>query len=632
MTNRGVGDHYRDDFAAAMNAFREQDSRSQEALEGLAAADPAKFFAAGIDFVAGGESSPGVRFLVQLLAKEKQASKWLLDPKLCTLTAATVVARAAAEGGVQVQASFEKALNKALQQQASAAITGRILRILSLLEATGSETGWHSFQVELMAYPDKVVRSKAALLIGRGQKNVEWIVRLLLNRDPRVQANSVETLWGFSEAEARPHLQEALKSKHNRVFANAALGLYRLGDPAMIHVLLEAIQHEDPAFRISALWAIGQTRDARFLPALSGAFKSAQGKERLAIAGALSRIRSHGKSMSAAGHLEIAIGRAALEPDGKRTLNVTLGCRPAKNLSGLKPTEFLIWENGAPVKDYQVHASAPAGPIVVGLVAPWFEAAGDPSGQAIEEGLLACLSLKRKDDLWRVDRYGAASASNEPAAEVKPAEGAALPYDDAAMTAEIRSAHGWIRDAGPLKKVLALPVPSARAAAGAMAAIERQCKSMGQERVRRHVFVLLNQAAAPLNEQTAVENLERLAQQRELAFHGIRVGTDGEWPRFRELCLSNPDGGFIETGEETGETGIAEAIEREYANVYNRFRIVYSRREAEPSGDAPQVLLRVASELGGGQVETELERPAPPAETPPATVPAPAPAPAPEAA
>lgn len=225
-------------------------------------------------------------------------SNWLLDPKVCTLDEAAAVARAADEAGVQakMQGSLEKALNKALQGQASASNANRILWILNVLAATGNQSCWDSFQIELMAYPDKVVRSRAALLIGQSSGNVARIAHRLSDRDPRVQSNAVEALWGLDAAVARPHLLEALKSKHNRVFANAALGLYRLGDPGMIAVLLEATQHPDPLFRVSALWAIGQTQDPLFLPALAEQFKAAEGKPRLALAGAIARIRQREQS------------------------------------------------------------------------------------------------------------------------------------------------------------------------------------------------------------------------------------------------------------------------------------------------------------------------------------------------
>jgi hypothetical protein len=293
----GAFDSFVAEISQAVGAFSEEDADSKQALDRLSSSHPPKFLAAGIQVAATAEPSAGSRYLVLLLAKDKRLSNWLLDPKVCTLDEAAAVARAAADAGMQarIQASFEMALNTSLEGQASATNADRILRILNVLAVTGNQICWDPFQIELMAYPDKVVRSKAALLIGQSSRNVARIAHRLLDRDPRVQSNAVEALWCLDAAVAKPHLLEALKSKHNRVFANAALGLYRLGDPDIIAVLLEATQHTNPVFRVSALWAIGQTQDACFLPVLMEQFKAAEGKPRLALAGAIARIRQRDK-------------------------------------------------------------------------------------------------------------------------------------------------------------------------------------------------------------------------------------------------------------------------------------------------------------------------------------------------
>ena len=123
-----------------------------------------------------------------------------------------------------------------------------------------------------------------------------WIARRLLDRDPRVQASAVEALWGLDAEETKPHFLSALKSKNNRVAANAALGLYLCGDATAMRLLLDMLRHTDPMFRLSALWAIGETQDERFLPVLTDHYKHAEGKLRLATVGAMSRIRRREKT------------------------------------------------------------------------------------------------------------------------------------------------------------------------------------------------------------------------------------------------------------------------------------------------------------------------------------------------
>ena len=600
------------DISKAVEAFAEHDPASKKVLDQLCNADPLKFFAAGFHVVATTRSSAGSQYLVLLVAKDKRLGNWLLDPKACTPKEATAVAGVAADARVHLQATFEMALNKALQNQASAANADRILRILNLLEAIGSQSCWNSFQVELMAYPDKVVRSKAALLIGRSNKKADWIVRRLLDRDPRVQANAVESLWGLDGAETKQHLLEALKSKNNRVFGNAALGLYRLGDPTIIRVLLEATQHPEPPFRLSALWAIGQTQDPRFLPALALQFKTAQGKLRLALAGAMSRIRQREQSGAKANELQMDIGPAAVEPSGKRRVMVTLSCRPAKNLSSLKATEFLIWENGSPVEDYHVRLAAPSDHVLAGFVAPWFESPSEPFEKAVREGLQQCLSMKRSDDLWRVDRYCLAGA---PATDEKPAEESRLPYDDSVVTLQMKSAQGCISDPDQLRKIFDLAVPLGRAAADAVGAIQRQCKAMIQRPGRRQMIVLLHQLAGPdMQEEASAALLRGFAKDNLVVFHGISLGA-GQWPLFRDLCLSNPEGSFIETGD----SGIVDAFVKTYAKLCNRFEITYSLPASGVAGHAQAtVKLKVESERGSAQAEVTMQPPAaPPAEAPP---------------
>jgi hypothetical protein len=605
----GVLEQYVSEISKAVKSFPEQETGAKRSLDRLSMEDPVLFFAAGINVVAGVQPCDGTRYLVLLLAKDKRLSNWLLDPNACTLKAATAVALTAAEARVHVQSTLEMALNKALQQQASPPNTNRILRILSLIEAIGSQSHWNSFQVELMAYPDKVVRSKAALLIGRTERNTEWILRRLLDRDPRVQANAVETLWELGDA-AKPHLREALKSKHGRVFANAALGLYRIGDSSTIQVLLEAMRHEEVAIRISALWAIGQTRDPRFLPALSQQFKSATGKVRLAVAGAMSRIRQREKSSDEKLRLQITVAEAALDAAGERRIVFSVASRPAHDFNGLKATEFFVSENGAPVDVYEVRTATGSDLLVAGFVAPWSESADELLEPGFREGLSRCLAMKRKDDVWRIDRYAAtpqtradastdAAASETKPAGTKPSDRGTLPYDEAVITPQIAAANGWVAEIDQLRKIAAVAGPRTRAATSGLAAMERQCKAIHQRNGRRHIFIVLDEAAAgELQQESAAAQMRALTQEHGAIFHGIAVGAVASWLSLKDVCTSNPEGTFAATDP----AGVAEELASSYAALRNKFEIRYVL-PASPG----VVKLGIASGRGSGEAEVTLE-------------------------
>jgi HEAT repeats len=608
------------DISKAIESFGENDASSKQALNKLAGSDPALFFAAGIRVVAASKSSEGVRYLILILAKDKRLSIGLLDASTCTIEEALAVTRAASEAGVQLQATFEMALNKALQGQSNSQKADLISRILDLLAVTCDQNCWNSFQVELMAYPDKGVRARAALLIGRSTRNVAWIARRLLDRDPRVQASAVEALWGLNAEEVRPHFLAALKSSDNRVAANAALGLYLSGDVAALRILSEMLRHDDPFFHVSALWAIGETRDERFLPALAEYYKHAEGKLRLAAVGAMSRIRRRDKAAQEAGALHVHLSHAAAQADASRRLAFALSCHPARDLSGIKPTEFAIWENGTLIEDYRVRPASPPALLMAGFVAPWFASGDESYEKALREGWKQCLCMKRRDDLWRIDRYSI--EINPPSSEKSPQE-SMFPYDDSLLTPELKASQGCISDPERLEKAFALPAPRDRAAADPLIAVQRQCDAFAKRGGKRHVFLFLHEMSGfDLQQEPAMNRLRSIAQDSSVVLHGISPDIAGKWPLLRQACLSNPEGSFTETTL----AGMVDGLVDAYANLCSQFEITYtlppsaepSQPLAEPSpalAEPRKVKLKISSERGF--VESEIALDLPPAPVPP---------------
>jgi hypothetical protein len=609
------------DISKAVESFTDQeDSAGRQLLNRIAGSDPAIFFAAAIRVVSASKPSHGLRYLVLTLAKDRRLSVLLLDPAVCTLQAALAVTRAAAEAGAQLQTAFEMALNKALQGQASPQKTERILRVLDLLSVTCGQNCWASFQVELMAYPDKMVRSKAALLIGRSTRNVQWIARRLLDRDPRVQASAVEALWGLDAGESRPHLLAALKSTNNRVAANAALGLYLSGDVAAMRVLLDMLDRADPLFRVSALWAIGETGDERFLPVLAEQYKQAEGKLRLAIVGAMSRIRRREKKALPARALQFHISQAAAQADGLRRLAFALSCHPARDLSVIKPTEFAVWENGAVVENYEVRPVSPPAVLIAGFVAPWFASDDEAYEKAVREGLKQCLAMKRRDDLWRIDRY---SIEINPPSDDKGSPDSLFSYPDSLLTRELKAAQGCIGDPNLLLQALVAAAPRERAAPDPVLALQRQGDAFAKRGGKRHIFLFLHDMSGfDLKQPAAIDRLRSIAQENSVVLHGVCPDVAGQWSLLRDLCLSHPEGTFTEATLDGMVDGLVDA----YANLSSRFEITYSLPPATEPGTAK---VKISSAVGQAEVSVQVAR----ADVPPApAVPVPAGAIAPEQA
>jgi hypothetical protein len=577
------------DISKAVESFDEKDSTSRQVLIRLASSDPSTFFAAAIHVVAVSQPSEGTRYLILTLAKDKRLSMGLLDPQVCTLQEAMTVVRAAAGAGAQLQPTFEMELNQALRGQASPRKTERILRTLDILSVTCGQHFWNSFQLELMAYPDKIVRSKTALLIGRSTRNVNWIARRLLDRDPRVQASAVEAMWGLDAEETKPHFLAALKSQNNRVAANAALGLYLSGDATAMPVLLDLLRHTDPLFRRSALWAIGETRDERFLPILADYYKHAEGKLRLAAIGAMSRIRRGEKTAPEAGPLQIHVTQAAVHADGLRCLAIALSCHPARDLSGIQPAEFAVLENGKLIEDCRVRQVNPPAVLMVGFIVPWFASGGDAYEKSVREGLLQCLSMKRPEDLWRIDRY---SVESDAPTDGGSSEGSVISYDDTLLTPEVLAAQGCLSDPELLRKAVALAPPRERAAPDPVMAFQRQSDAFAKHGGNRHVFLFLQDTSGfELKQDPAVARLGSIAQQGSVVLHGICSDIGVQWSLFRDLCLTNPEGSFTESNGE----GVVDSVVDAYANLCSRFEISYSL----PATDTPATVeLKIRSVRG----------------------------------
>jgi hypothetical protein len=584
----------------AVESFREEDSRAVgQVLNQLASFDPASFLAAAIQVLSASKSTEGSRYLILSLAKGKRLGVGLLDPKVCGSLEALAVARAAIEAGVQLQATFEMALHKALQGQANPEKSERIVRILDVLSVTSGPGCWNSFQVELMAYPDKDVRSKAALVIGRSTRNVAWIARRLLDRDPRVQANAVEALWGLDAEEVKSHFLAALKSTNKRVLANAALGLYLSGDVTGMRVLLGMLRNPDPLFRSSALWAIGETRDARFLPVLAEHYKQAEGKLRLATVSAMSKIRRREKTAQEASALQVHVSQATAQADGLRHLAFALSCHPARDLRGIKPTEFAVWENGTIIEEYQVRLVNPPAVLMAGFIVPWYASDDQAYEKYVREGLQQCLLMKRPDDLWRIDRY---SIEMNPSKDEKASQDSMVPYDDALVTPEAKASHGCISDSGLVAKVIASAAPRDRVAPDPVAAFQRQCDAFALRGGKRHVFLFLHDMSGfDLKQDAAIARLRSIAEESSVVVHGICPDIAGQWALLREMCLSHPEGSFTEAKLE----GLVDGLVDAYASLCSRFEITYS---VPASVEPGTVLLKISSGFGQAETSSSLAR------------------------
>lgn len=602
-------DSFTQEIAKLLESFSEKDTVGKQSLSQLLISDPRAFGTSAIEVLANSQVSAGSRYLVHLLMKGKMLPAILLDHRSVGLQKALGALNAVNGTGTNLQPMLELALNKSLQDHASPENSGRILRLLELLAAVAPPTFWNSFQLELMAHPDRIVRSKAALLIGKSSKNASWIGRRFMDRDFRVQASAVEALWSLDPSESRSLLLTASKSKHNRVAANAILGLYRIADLKAVRLLMDMVrQREAPAFRISALWAIGETQDQRFLPFLMDQFKSSDGKVRLAVTRAMASIRRREKVNSEAGTIRFGVSEARVSAEGKRRCALVLSSQPPRDLASLTPLEFSLWEDGQLIEDYEVKLSATPAALAVGLVLPRFTSNADPLGQTLIPAISRWGAAKRAQDLLRIDRY----SLDPPKEGESPKELFFLPYDDTIATQEIKMRHCFIASPEILEKAISTEVPKERAAADAFAAIQRQCDAIVKHSGKRHLFVFVHEnSAAALEDRDRLAALKMTLTKERILAHVFAPGLAESCSALRAMCLAIPECTFSDAP--LGK--LPETISETYSLLMNGCVISY---QLPASGEPGSTTLKVSSSAGAGQLEISWQResPTPVAEAP----------------
>ncbi len=142
-----------------------------------------------------------------------------------------------------------------------------VIRLIRILEVICSKPKLLSNLLGLKA-TDPRVRSKVTLTVGRLVQNAAWLREQLSDPDPRVRADAVEALWTAQVDGIESLLTVAVRDPNNRVASNAACALHKLGVADSIPTLTGLLNHPDPKFRCSGVWAISHVGDPRFLPKL----------------------------------------------------------------------------------------------------------------------------------------------------------------------------------------------------------------------------------------------------------------------------------------------------------------------------------------------------------------------------
>jgi HEAT repeat protein len=235
------------------------------AIRSLRSNDPTGFVLAGVHMlISTEERSPGLLHVAGLLSGGDR----LLEKGLPEEEAVAVLGRNLKSAEPLLDARLVgKMLTKAGDIRAVDA--GTALRVLSLVEAISDGSRLSSFLVQLMRHPNARVRSKAVLVLGRANLNLNRITDFMTSEDVRLRANAVESLWEWPDARVLTILREASNSAHRRVAINALVGLCRARDRDAFERLKQMADSADPLTRTGVAWAMNELADKESGPILA---------------------------------------------------------------------------------------------------------------------------------------------------------------------------------------------------------------------------------------------------------------------------------------------------------------------------------------------------------------------------
>lgn len=358
--------------------------------------DRAAFLKSALQVLKGDMDSSGAHYLVALILGNGMLVAALCDSELGK-DKAVALARAASRIDPNIDVFLARTLaDRVAAPECSAGFEADAL-LMEILGVISDGTRIFASLVRLLRHSSPQIRSKAVLLIGRGNRSPRWLRQRLSDNDPRIRANAAEALWGVDSEDARDLLQSLVRDSNNRVAGNAVLGLYRLGEASVIPELMAMARHESALFRATAAWVMGETGDPRFVEAVAALLREPHPVIRKRAFAALASLRAAAAQAARGPRWRLSARLLDVEP-GKALRRVLLGIAGAGGSSApsLLPTQIFLSEGGEPVLKYRVVQRGLPETIPVILVLP---RAGGRIGAA-------CIPWKRPSDLWACLFYG----------------------------------------------------------------------------------------------------------------------------------------------------------------------------------------------------------------------------------
>lgn len=503
-------------------------------LRTLLEKDGKVFFEAALKVIRALEDSQGLHYLLTLLLTQGAILTALCDPREFTLEEATALARRMRDLDPQFDVRLLRSVvrnNGSSSPQELETLVGSPsgMRMLDLLGAVSDGTRVLTTMTQLLSHPNSHVRSKAALLVGRSNKNHKWVQERLEEADARVRANAVESLWGSDTAGSHAVFRVATSDEDNRVVGNAALGLYRQGDAGSIKLILEMFADERPDFRSTAIWVMGETEDPRFVPMLARVLGEPGPELRGAALRAMAHLKKAIAKRTASPPLHVIAGPP--RPGEGEWLNFSAALRAPRQLplQELDDTGFALWEDAEPVKEYAVRHRGKSEPIAIALAFPRVLDRSSPLQTLQELAAEQALRHKRRHDLWMSLKYLTAS-QEQPGSKLS----LLRPGDEDLSAARMR----FTTDPNALADAVASPGARLGCALDLHQATRTLIEAAGLVRAIRNVVLVCEDPSDVFS--ASIREQSRAAYETYIAVHAITPWPDAAM----KLCARKPAGPY----------------------------------------------------------------------------------------
>ena len=220
---------------------------------------PGLFLTSALRYLTSTEQSAAHRFLGTVVIRQPGTLEYLTSPHVSSRGSAVNLVRRFLE----IDPSYDVKLAERLPNRRESNLTEaldsvRSTRALDILDQTSRGRRLLPIVGHLPTYRDTRISAKATLFVGRRVQNPEWTRKMIAQRDNRVRANAIESLWGLESPAAVELLEECAVDGNNRVLGNSLLGLHLAGRREVEQRVLDLAGAGKYQLRSTGAWVMGQ--------------------------------------------------------------------------------------------------------------------------------------------------------------------------------------------------------------------------------------------------------------------------------------------------------------------------------------------------------------------------------------